>query len=326
MSVVGDPSVFAIEWQETRRDNLQHRVLGHFCFWVRGERIGDFDEIISLSSPVDGLRDVVSHAHERRIESLEGRPKEEIFAYIREGQVPPELRQGWEYDSFLRQVFYLDHVGGDAFAYHWDVILLDDGAAGAQRLIWRDNRGWPIERLSKALLPDRTFDIVAEQFIATHAPMLPVTLWGMFHWSGKEPIEFNGMVVHHQYRRQVRGWTEVRVRRLRHNWEIPQVVRVKSGRVDLEFEGQRTRDLILWADSTPEECTFSVLGQQGAMLKIWNQWREPGVVGPCGSGGNSGMLVEQTCNGLRLSCSDGLGPLDFGDLVIELGFRRIAPQ
>jgi len=323
MALVGDRSSFAIEWEETAVDESRRWVRGHFCFWANGERIGQYEEELSLGDRAYWLRKFLSRAHERQLPALDGQPMEEVFAYIHGLEGAPNPQRDWILDSHLRNVFYLDAVGGDAFLDHIDAILVNDESAGVQRLIWRDRGDWcdgAESRLSEAHLSDHTFDEVARQFLA--ACVVPIQLWELFEESRWAPITFRGQMVYHKYKRQVRGWTVVKVRRLRHNPAHVQGIRVKSGRVEMEFDGQRTRDLIIWADSQPEECSFRVIGQQGAMLTIWNQYRTPGESKPEGGWGNAGMLVEEQHEGVTLSRCDAMGPPDFQDLVVQIEFAR----
>ncbi len=315
MPMVGDPAVFAIEWQETLANEARQGVIGHFCFWISGARLGDIDEEISLSMTAHWLRGFLSHAHERQLPLLKGSSKEDVFAYVF------DPHHDWELDSHLRRVFFLGEVGGEAIRDKFKIVLLNDTSLGKQRIIWRDVLA---STISETCVPDNTFDSIAERFLA--ACDIPVQLWELFQESRWEPVEFNGQTVYHKYKRQVRGWTVVRVSGLSHNPAFVQGLRVKSGKVDLEFEGQRTRDLIIWADAPLAERSFQVIGQQGAMLTIWNQWRLPGNSEFQGGTGNAGMLVSDAVNLVTLSCSDGSGKPDFQDLVVRLEFLRGTPR
>lgn len=314
MPIVGDPAIFAIEWQETKADEARQTVNGHFCFWISGTRLGDFDEQISLAGTTHWLRLFLSHAHERQLPFLEGASKEDVFAYIF------DPHHDWELDSHLRNVFYLGEIGGEAFRDKYFLVLIN-GTFLSQRMIWKDNL---TSVLSETYLPAYTFDSVAERFLA--ACVVPVQLGELFQESRWEPIEFNGQTVYHKYKRQVRGWSEVRVSRLSHNPAFVQGLRVKSGKVEIECKGQRTRDLILWSDTSLAESSFHVIGQQGAVLTFWNQWRLPGDNQPQGGTGNAGMLVSDVANVVTLSCSDGIGKPDFQDLVVRLEFLRGNPR
>ena len=88
----------------------------------------------------------------------------------------------------------------------------------------------------------------------------------------------------------------------------------------LRINDVEARDMLLWVDTAPERVTVTFKPRKGrnAILKIWNIWR-----GKMGGHdvthawlGNAAMRVEQAADGkqLLLRCSDGEGPVDFGDL------------
>jgi len=324
MPLVGDKSVFAIEWEETRR--TETRVYGHFCLWVSGRRIGDYEDTISLGVPIGFLESFLSHAGGRWLDILEGKSKEGVFAFVHgtvfgQGDETPErLRHDYSFHSRLRTIFHLDDIGQETFD-DVEMILLDDRPSGMQRLIWRSPRDAPLQEI---YLPNHVFDDVARQFLA--ACVMPVTLSDLFGLSGCAPIEFDGRTVHRKYSRQVRGWTVVHVRRLRHNPSVPQGLRINSGKVELEMDGRRARDIVLWADSEPEECALKVIGPQGAVLRMWNVWKEGGRPYIQGPSDNAGMMIDETLGGVTLSCSDGVGKTDFEDFVARLDFSQGSPQ
>lgn len=79
-------------------------------------------------------------------------------------------------------------------------------------------------------------------------------------------------------------------------------------------------EMLIWADTAPDRVTVAFKPWEGrkAKLKIWNVWR--GNVGGADVTqawlGNAGMRIEEVAGGkeLLLHCSDGEGPVDFGDL------------
>jgi hypothetical protein len=89
----------------------------------------------------------------------------------------------------------------------------------------------------------------------------------------------------------------------------------------LEANGTEASDLLLWRDTAPKEVEIRV-ARKGAKssLKVWNTWRVGRDVTQAWLG-NAGMRVEASERQVRLRCSDGVGPVCFGDLevVILLG-------
>lgn len=86
----------------------------------------------------------------------------------------------------------------------------------------------------------------------------------------------------------------------------------------VEIEGVEAREMLLWCDTAPPKVSVRIKSEPGeeTILKIWNVWR--GKVG--GSDvtqawlGNAGMRINQQGNQIFLCCSDGEGPVDFGNL------------
>ena len=92
----------------------------------------------------------------------------------------------------------------------------------------------------------------------------------------------------------------------------------------LEIGGVEAQEMLLWCDTAPPKVSVKVKTEPGkkAKLKIWNIWR--GKVGGIDVTqawlGNAGMRVETSADGKEflLYCSDGEGPIEFGDLKARL--------
>ncbi len=80
------------------------------------------------------------------------------------------------------------------------------------------------------------------------------------------------------------------------------------------------KHLTLWQDTAPKEVCVLITKRKKARLMIWNIWRET-------IGGrdvtqawlrNSGMRIEPSGDGNEtiLRCSDGIGPVNFDDLIV----------
>lgn len=90
----------------------------------------------------------------------------------------------------------------------------------------------------------------------------------------------------------------------------------------LEVNGVEASEMLLWHDTAPRKVSVRVRPENGkrVSLKLWNVWR--GVMG--GSDvtqawlGNAGMRIDQKDKELMLRCSDGEGPVDFGDLEVRV--------
>ncbi|KRA67188.1 hypothetical protein ASD89_02960 [Caulobacter sp. Root656] len=81
------------------------------------------------------------------------------------------------------------------------------------------------------------------------------------------------------------------------------------------------RHLTLWLDTAPKEvCLLITKKKKKARLMIWNIWRDTidGRDITQAWLGNSGMRIELSGEGNEtiLRCSDGVGPVNFDDLIV----------
>lgn len=94
---------------------------------------------------------------------------------------------------------------------------------------------------------------------------------------------------------------------------------IKKGQ--LTVDGQTMNRLVLWTDTAPEVVQVVCRPPKaGAVLRAWNNWDRNGTM--MAWLGNAGMLVEDQNDCVVLRCSDGIGPPDFEDLVVELRLER----
>lgn len=102
----------------------------------------------------------------------------------------------------------------------------------------------------------------------------------------------------------------------------PQGLRLKIRGGVFEANGVVTDDLTLWQDTAPPDVAVLLRwkSKRGRSLRVWNAWRVKDVTQAWL--GNAAMRVAVGRNGLfKFSCSDGVGPPDFSDLVVEIGIR-----
>ncbi|WCM22945.1 hypothetical protein NDK50_33760 [Paraburkholderia bryophila] len=101
--------------------------------------------------------------------------------------------------------------------------------------------------------------------------------------------------------------------------QIPiQGLRLKMSPGKFVVNDQLLSDIVLWADTCPEDVTLSMSSGADAVLKIWNVWSIGGTMHAWL--GNAGMLVEQHGCELTLRCSDGVDSICFSDLVVSIRF------
>lgn len=102
--------------------------------------------------------------------------------------------------------------------------------------------------------------------------------------------------------------------------EVPeQAICLETSRGKLVVNGQRSSGIILWAGTSPQEVDIRLTNKVHADIRIWNAWKDQ-KYGDIRSGVRyCGILLEleqESCWTLR--CSDGVGPPDFGDLVVRI--------
>ncbi len=75
-------------------------------------------------------------------------------------------------------------------------------------------------------------------------------------------------------------------------------------------------EMVFWADTSPETVNITVSSKDGCELKVWNVWRIDGLTQAWV--GNSGLIIENQGNKIKLLCSDGVGEPSFSDLIIDM--------
>lgn len=92
----------------------------------------------------------------------------------------------------------------------------------------------------------------------------------------------------------------------------------------LAVDGEEIRELVLWVETAPPRPIVVVPQSRlrPQVLAVWNVCKR---TSGCDAWiGNCGMLVEEAGPNLTLRCSDGVGPPNFEDLVVEIG--RVGAQ
>lgn len=108
------------------------------------------------------------------------------------------------------------------------------------------------------------------------------------------------------------------VRKVGTGGRSPQGVVVKAIGAELRTNGVRSSTMGLWWPNAPDVVEFDVIGRRpSAVIRFWNTWRHTSGVEHAWTG-NSGVVVEQLDGRIRLCCSDGVGEIDLGDLVVDI--------
>lgn len=143
------------------------------------------------------------------------------------------------------------------------------------------------------------------------------TLSAIFQRTRGAPIEINGHTILPIFQMHVPpGRKNFVVRRLKSASASVTGLRIKAVKGEIEVNGQRHQEVILWADTSPEAVPLSVLSKSSCELKIWNVWRAGDVVQAWV--GNAGLVVSQTEGTTRLECSGGDEGVNFSALVVQI--------
>jgi hypothetical protein len=146
------------------------------------------------------------------------------------------------------------------------------------------------------------------------------TLSSLFQRSQGAAVEIDGRLVQPIFQDKIAG-TEARflIRRIKSMNSPVQGLRLKAVKGRIKVNGQSHSEVILWADTSPASVEISVSSKSGCVLKAWNVWR----VGDIAQAwvGNSGIHSKKVGRVVVLACSDGVGEVDFTDLVVEIEER-----
>jgi hypothetical protein len=138
--------------------------------------------------------------------------------------------------------------------------------------------------------------------------------------NGGNPIAFTDRVLHWTYYIPVASGTVVEIR-FRDFARVPvQGLAIDCDDCVAEVVGTRSRKFQLWTDSAPERILMKVIeARPGARLAIFNTWTDAEHVTTLYRLNNAAILPSINADGsVTLGCSDGVGPPEFSDLVVDL--------
>jgi hypothetical protein len=143
------------------------------------------------------------------------------------------------------------------------------------------------------------------------------TLSSQFQKSRGTAIEVNGRLVQSIFQKQLNE-PNVRfeIHRVKSVNSPTQGFRLKAVQGTIEVNGQHHPDIILWADTCPAVMEIVVSSHSGCQLKAWNVWKIDDLVQAWV--GNAGMCVLAEGNSYTLECSDGVGDVDFTNLIVQV--------
>lgn len=147
------------------------------------------------------------------------------------------------------------------------------------------------------------------------------TLSTLFQRSSGEPIDVGGRAAQPIFVMKLgKGRQEILVRRVRSKDAPMSGLRLKAKKGTIEVNGQQHSEIVLWADTSPQELSIIVSCKSDCELKAWNVWRVDDLTQAWV--GNAGLVVEESDEGFTLRCSDGVGSIDFDDFVVQLMLKN----
>jgi hypothetical protein len=135
------------------------------------------------------------------------------------------------------------------------------------------------------------------------------------------PQQVDGQTVQNIYRHRISSGQQVHIRRIQSVASPVQGLRLKVDQGSLLVNGQKLKDVVLWADSAPAEVHAICESRSASVeLRAWNCWRDSAGTMQAWIG-DAGMVIEEIGNRARLKCSAGSHPFSPADLEIEIEFE-----
>lgn len=148
------------------------------------------------------------------------------------------------------------------------------------------------------------------------------TLSVYFQRSGGKPIDFGGQSVQPIFIMKLRkGRHQISIRRVKSKEAPISGLRLKATAGKIEVNGQQHSEIILWADTSPEDVLITTSCESDSELKAWNVWRIDDLIQAWV--GNAGLVVDAHNHSITLRCSDGVGDVDFDDFVVQIELKGL---
>ncbi len=164
MGMNGNSQEFAIEFHLTEK--LDDYWYGNLCFWIGGSRVGNFNEISTITISVSFLKDFIIKKPYRQFDSSPALSKEYLFYQLYKKFFLSESIKDQSYLELgnIREIFWLDEVGEYSFRDKIGMILIDEPELKRQRFIWQmlDN-----DFIFEYFISLDHFEVVANEFIKT---------------------------------------------------------------------------------------------------------------------------------------------------------------
>ncbi|HVG15139.1 MAG TPA: Imm42 family immunity protein [Chitinophagaceae bacterium] len=165
MYVIGEKNIFAIEWALEKF--IHPYYYGYLCFWINGSKVGNLEEISTLSICANYLKDFLENKKLRNYEGSSKMSKETLFYQIHGIFFDGSHKDSDAYSlqGSFSDIYWLDEVGEYSFRDKISMILVNEFELERERLIWKElDNG----RISEYFLPLRYFETVAVKFLTAH--------------------------------------------------------------------------------------------------------------------------------------------------------------
>ncbi|MDH3753003.1 MAG: hypothetical protein OEU32_03940 [Acidimicrobiia bacterium] len=143
----------------------------------------------------------------------------------------------------------------------------------------------------------------------------------IFGESGSEIITHENRTVRAFVRIEVPARATLEITRLTASRRRPQAMKISANVGELVVDGSRAPTIALWADTSPRKVLVTIDNDERTTVDLWNAWRYGGA--DHAWLGNAGIVVQAEADHYTLQCSDGVGAVDFTDLVVTV---RISPD
>jgi len=127
---------------------------------------------------------------------------------------------------------------------------------------------------------------------------------------------WNSHTIYSYLRFSINPGDTLRLTRRRSSPTRAQALKLQLDKGELRANGVLMETAAIWTHSAPSEVTLEVVGRRAKSIDIWNAWSLSGVESSWL--GNSAMRVTSEGATHIISCSDGVGDVNFDDLVIQL--------
>ena len=161
MKIIGNREVFAFEY--TLLNKVDKYIFANLCFWIKGERIGDYEIECTISISLSFLEDFLEQYEHREYYKSYRLKKEVIFFELYDKFFQNSIK-GFQESNMgkYQEYFWLDDVGDEAFRDKIGIILLNEPSVNRQRLIWKV---FNTNTVNEAYIPMNYFDQHAKDFI-----------------------------------------------------------------------------------------------------------------------------------------------------------------